>query len=148
MFRDFESKFRNRFLNASDHEDLLIDLKQRAQGKGEKITAYISALRYIAYHFSRTPRASRVVGTAWRGLFRSTAMSCLYECREVYIRVARRDKSLSVNCNCARRIEVAVHQGITSGTCSGSQGGPSRVQPASPTIWTSSNALCENLPSH
>ena len=67
-YRDFERKFRNWFFGAYDREDLWNDLKRRTQGKGEKFTAYISALRYIAKHFSRPSHASRLVTTAWRGL--------------------------------------------------------------------------------
>ena len=68
MYRIFVRKFRNRLLDAYDHEDLWDDLKRRTQGMGEKIIGYISALRYIANHLSRPFRASRLVDTAWRGL--------------------------------------------------------------------------------
>ena len=64
-FRNFERNFRNWFSDAYDHEDFWDDLKRRTQGKGEKITANISDLRYIADHFSRPSRASKPEDMAW-----------------------------------------------------------------------------------
>ena len=51
-----------------DEEDLWRHLHQRTQGEEEKVTEYISSLRYIAMHFREPLSDAELVRTAYRNL--------------------------------------------------------------------------------
>ena len=64
----FERAFRSRFLKRYDREDLLADLHQRTQGKGETIANYLTSFRYIITRFSRPPPEKELARIAYRNL--------------------------------------------------------------------------------
>ena len=67
-WENFERAFRSRFLKRYDREDLLADLRQRTQGKGEKIAAYLTNFRYIITRFARPPPEHELARIAYRNL--------------------------------------------------------------------------------
>ena len=64
----FERAFRGRFLRRYDKEDLLADLRQWTQGKGEKVAAYLTNFRYIITRFARPPPEHELARIAYRNL--------------------------------------------------------------------------------
>ena len=67
-WKKFERAFRSRFLKGHDREDLLADLRQRTQEKGETIAEYLTKFRYIVTRFARPPPEHELARIAYRNL--------------------------------------------------------------------------------
>ena len=65
---DFKTQFKRMYLTEVDEEDLWEDLRRRTQGEREKVSAYLTSLRYIAMQFRHKPKVDRVVYRAYRNL--------------------------------------------------------------------------------
>lgn len=65
---EFKRMYRNQFVREYDREDLLDDLRKRTQGKGEKISVFLSSFKYIISRFSRPPSEEYQVDMAFRNL--------------------------------------------------------------------------------
>ena len=56
------------YLTDYDEEDLWEDLRRRTQGEREKVSAYLTSMRYIAMQIRHKPKVDRVVYRAYRNL--------------------------------------------------------------------------------
>ena len=65
---DFKTQFKRMYLIDYDEEDLWEDLRRRTQGEREKVSAYLTSLRYIVMQFRYKPKVDRVVYRAYRNL--------------------------------------------------------------------------------
>ncbi|KAL7307843.1 hypothetical protein TKK_0000163 [Trichogramma kaykai] len=65
---DFVEKFKNQYIGEYDREDLMEDLRNRTQGKGEKIVTFLTSHRYIVSRFTRPPSQKQQLEMAWRNL--------------------------------------------------------------------------------
>lgn len=55
-------------MQAYDRGDQFDYIKRRTQAKGEKITLYLTSLKYIVSRFARLLPESEIVDKAWRNL--------------------------------------------------------------------------------
>lgn len=67
-WQSFARAFRSQFITEYDREDLLDDLRRRTQDKEEKISSYLSSIKYIVSRFKKPPSRRSIVETAWRNL--------------------------------------------------------------------------------
>ena len=65
---DFKTQFKRMYLTDYDEKDLWEDLRRRTQGEREKVSAYLTSLRYIVMQFRYKPRVDRVFYRAYRYL--------------------------------------------------------------------------------
>ncbi|CAB0034014.1 unnamed protein product [Trichogramma brassicae] len=65
---EFEAEFRNQFIGEYDYWDLMTDLQGRTQGRGERITPFLSCFRYIVSRFSEPPSERELLTIAYRNL--------------------------------------------------------------------------------
>lgn len=67
-WRDFKKSFKRQYLTKRDDADTWEDLRKRTQGKGERITQYLSCFRMIVGHLKSSPSGKEQVKLAYRGL--------------------------------------------------------------------------------
>ena len=65
---DLKTAFKAQFTKEFDREDLLEDLRQRTQAKGELVANFLMSMRYIVGHFADPPSEKSIVETAYRNL--------------------------------------------------------------------------------
>ena len=64
----FVRAFKRRFIGEYDRQDLLDDLRRRAQGKRESVESYIENFRLVDSHFKRPPSEESQVDRTYRNL--------------------------------------------------------------------------------
>lgn len=67
-WKSFKRLFKREFLSAIQEDDILDELKARTQSKGEKISTYLTSLRYITGHLKYPLNEEKFLRTVYKGL--------------------------------------------------------------------------------
>ena len=67
-WKKFAKMFKDRYVGEYDQQDLYDDLRQRTQGKGEKVESFLLHFKYIVSRFKKPPIEDEEVDLAYRNL--------------------------------------------------------------------------------
>ncbi|XP_043466585.1 uncharacterized protein LOC122501305 [Leptopilina heterotoma] len=67
-WKSFKRAFKNEYLVTVDDDDVIDELRARTQGKGEKISPYLTSFRLILDHMKRPLSQKKQVKIAYKGL--------------------------------------------------------------------------------